>query len=172
MMASRVYEYVGPPEVAASVRGLPAGAPIRSQGDLEAWILANREDLDSAGIIIATFIIDKGGVLRVAQRRTEHVACASGGPVLSAGEMSFTIDGRIAYVSNQSTGFCPEAESWPAVAAALRDVAPSPLDGFSQEFIFRRCTSCGQTLVIKDNWFVCDVCGADVSTSWNFDQRA
>jgi hypothetical protein len=167
-MASRLYDYVGPPEVAASVRGLPAGTPIKSEQDLKAWLVANREDLDRAGTIIATFVIDKDGLLRMAQRRTEHVACASGGPVRSAGEISFTIDGRIAYVSNQSTGFCPEAESWPAVAAAIKDVVPSPPNRFSQEFIFRRCTSCGQTLVIKDNWFVCDLCDADVPTTWNF----
>src|SRR5262249_34264852 len=157
-MASRLYDYVGPPEVAASVRGSPAGSPIKNDSDLKAWLAANRVDMDGAGAITATFVIDKDGILRVAERRTEHVAWASGGPVRSAGEMSFTGDGRIDYVSNQSTGFCPEPDSWPAVAVAIKDVVASPPRGFSREFIFRRCTDCGQTLVIKDDWFVCDVC--------------
>lgn len=170
-MSSRLYDYVGPPEVAASVRGSPAGIPIKNSDDLKAWLAANREDMDSAGTITATFVIDKDGLLRIAERRAEHVACASGGPVRSAGEMSFTLDGRIDYVSNQSTGFCPEPESWPAVAVAIKDIVASPPRGFSREFIFRRCTNCGQVLVIKDNWLVCDVCDADVPTSWNFDTR-
>ena len=35
-----------------------------------------------------TFVIGVDGVLRVADRRSEHVACAGGGDVLSAGELT------------------------------------------------------------------------------------
>lgn len=170
-MVGQLYKYVGPPEIAASVANSPAGAPIRTPDDLRSWLSANREDLDRAGNIMATFIVDQVGLLRVAPRRTEHVACASGGPVKSAGQISFTVDGRIDYISNQSTGFCPEPESWPAVASALQGVVTSLPPKFSAEFVFRRCASCDQILIIKDSWFVCDVCDAEVPPAWNFDPR-
>jgi hypothetical protein len=69
-----------------------------------------------------TFVVDEQGSLLVADRRSEHVACSGGRPVLSAGEMFFSVSDvgiEVVGVSNQSTGFCPEPESWPAIAAAL-----------------------------------------------------
>ena len=62
-------------------------------------------------------------IARLADRHSEHVACAGGGPVLSAGEMFFLLeDSRAAVVevSNQSTGYWPETSSLTAVAV------PSP----------------------------------------------
>lgn len=165
----RLYNYMGPPDIADAVRGLPAGTPIRSPEDLDNWLKSNRADADDDGVIAATFVVDRDGVLRLAPRRTEHVACASGGPVMSAGELFFTPELGIADASNQSTGFCPEPASWTAVAAALSPAVASVPEGFSRQFTFRRCPSCAQILVIKDNWFVCDICDADVPTTWNFE---
>ena len=48
--------------------------------------------------------------------------------VLGAGEMTFVqagADWRVAEVTNQSTGFCPDPDSWPAVAAALDSIDAS-----------------------------------------------
>src|SRR5262245_66175812 len=106
MMAGRLYDYVGPPEVAASVRGSPAGTPLKSEHDLKAWLAANREDLDSAGTITATFVIDQDGQLRVAQRRTEHIACASGGPVRSRSE-----ERRVGKECRSRVGGAPETKN-------------------------------------------------------------
>jgi hypothetical protein len=61
-----------------------------------------------------TFVIDLGGALRLAPRRGEHVACADGAPVLSAGEITFLRDQdrwTVSEVSNPSTGCCPDPAS-------------------------------------------------------------
>jgi hypothetical protein len=74
---------------------------------------------DANGRVIATFVIDASGTLKVADRRSEHVLCAGGVPVRSAGEVTFAIQAdRVAVVavSNQSTGYCPEPESWNALS--------------------------------------------------------
>ncbi|CAM5508234.1 hypothetical protein STANM309S_03657 [Streptomyces tanashiensis] len=49
-----------------------------------------------------TFVVGTDGILRLAPRRSEHVACAGGAMVLSAGEIGFVreadrIDGRKAW---------------------------------------------------------------------------
>ncbi len=54
------------------------------------------------------FVIGMDCALRLAPRRSEHVACAGGDMVLSAGEISFMSEaGRwaVSAVSNQSTGY-------------------------------------------------------------------
>jgi hypothetical protein len=108
-------------------------------GDLLAWV--RRADAEH-GLVAATFVIDAVGDLLLADRRSEHVACAGGGPVLSAGEMLFQVsDGGIELVeaSNQSTGFCPEPGSWPAVATALDRIGVPHPGRFTTEVVFRRC---------------------------------
>src|SRR5947209_2641867 len=109
----------------ARVAGRGAGVRIGSVADLRAWLRVAGREPDSGCFVAATFVIEEGGGLRIADRRSEHVACASGGPVLSAGEVFFRVEGdkvEVAEVSNQSTGYCPEPESWPSVAAALDQV--------------------------------------------------
>jgi hypothetical protein len=109
-------------------------------------------------------------VLRVAPRRSEHVACAGGRPVLSAGEITFALAGRsvgVAEVSNQSTGYCPEPESWPAVEAALRRAGLEPPDGFSPACVFRRCEECGTVCLVKGGAFECAACGAGLPSKYN-----
>ncbi len=32
----------------------------------------------------------------------------------------------------------------------------------------RRCLACGQRNIVKDDWFVCGVCGKDLPAAWNF----
>ena len=71
-------------------------------------------------------------------------------------------------VSNQSTGYCPEPESWPAVAAALGRIGVRHPGQFTTEVVFRRCVKCGERNVVKGGWFVCGVCEAELPQQWNF----
>jgi hypothetical protein len=123
-------------------------------------------------VLTVTFVV-LGDGLWVADRHSEHVACARGGPVLSAGEMTLELDRRrgsveVVYVTNQSTGFCPEPESWGAVAAALDAAGIGHPGGFGAEMVFRRCPRCGATNIVKEGWFVCAMCGAALPAAWNF----
>jgi hypothetical protein len=117
-------------------------------------------------------VVMTDGVLRVAPRRTEHVACAEGAPVLAAGEITFAGGSdtpRVLEVTNQSTGYCPEPESWPAAAAALARIGLAAPERYAREFLFRRCDNCGQLNIVKDDWFYCSVCDAALSATWNVD---
>lgn len=132
------------------------------------WLRANSQLQE---FVIATFVVDEDGNLRLADRHSEHFACAGGRPVLSAGEITFRVrPGRISVeaVSNQSTGYCPEADSWPTVEHALITIGLDPPPGFYQEFVFRRCVGCGQINVVKDGVLECAVCGAGLPLTWNF----
>jgi hypothetical protein len=165
----RRYKYVGPDEIRKSP-GL-ASQPIRSKENLieilETLDFSNTETSEST----FTFVIDGEGFLRLAHRRSEHVVCAGGEEVLSAGEMTFRWNSKgllVESVSNQSTGYCPESESWTAVELALEGLGIKPPNGFSPEFIFRRCPRCYQTNLVKDSHFYCGVCEAELPQSWNF----
>lgn len=127
-----MYAYVGPPDLPARVASTHRGAPI---------VTATDPFLDDDEPF--TFVVDLTGTLRLAPRRSEHVACAGGEPVLSAGEITFRRgrDGRweATEVSNQSTGYCPDTASWPAVAAALDRAGLAHPGGFTDVFVFRHC---------------------------------
>ena len=167
-MAPRQYQYVGPADIRDSaLASSPAGIPIRSAADLTAWIASRSPDTEPDGSLIATFTVDVSGTLLLAPRRSEHVACAGGGPVLSAGEITF-FDGDVFEITNQSTGFCPEPESWSTVAAALDAIPVDRPDDFTTRVVFRLCPACNERNVVKDGWFVCDLCGADLPDNWNF----
>ena len=77
-------------------------------------------------------------------------------------------DGEVAEASNQSTGFCPEPSSWPAVATALDRLGIQHPGRFTQEVVFRRCPAGGERNVVKDGWFACGMCGSDLPEEWNF----
>jgi hypothetical protein len=165
---TRPYHYVGPAAIKARVAGSPAGIRIATAANLLAWAhRAGREQ----GLLAATFVIDEQGGLLLADRRSEHVACAGGGPVLSAGEMFLLLEGdrvEVVEASNQSTGYCPEPESWPAVAAALNRIGVPHPGRFTTEIVFRRCGKCGERNVVKDGSFACGTCGAELPANWNF----
>jgi hypothetical protein len=76
--------------------------------------------------------------------------------------------GEVVEITNQSTGYCPEPESWPAVAASLDRAGIAHPGRFTHEVIFRRCTSCGERSIVKDGWFACAVCGGELPALWNF----
>lgn len=154
----RTYRYIGPADLMTTVRG---GALIDSQAALAGW-LAPRPDRDEP----FTFVISASGHLLLAPRRSEHVACAGGSPVLSAGEITFD-DGQAVAITNQSTGYCPDVSSWSAVAQAL-DLAGIPHPGrFTSEIVFRRCTTCSEVNIVRENHFVCVFCDAGLPATWN-----
>lgn len=164
----RLYRYVGPKRITERVGLEPTGVPIRSPEDVRDWVRDAAQEL-IGGCVIATFVVDAAGILLVADRRSEHVACAGGQPVRSAGEITFAV-GRtveVVGVSNQSTGYCPEPESWLAVAEALSGVGLLAPDGFALACEFRRCIGCDGLTLVKSGVFECGTCGAELPTAYN-----
>ena len=161
------YAYVGPSAIRDRERG-ESGAVIASLDDLERWLSAHPEAASEG----ATYVVDLQGRLRLAPRRSEHIDCAGGQVVLAAGEVRFgrAADRRVVVreVSNQSTGYCPDPDCWPAVAAALSAAGLAAPPGFTRAFVFRRCPACAQTNLVKDHWFVCAACDAELPRAWNF----
>lgn len=107
----RSYAYVGPADLTELVSPESVGRAVASPAEFSAWI-ADRSTADLEEPF--TFVIDLRGTLRLAPRRSEHVACAGGQRVLGAGEIGFEKSGAgwaVGHVSNQSTGYCPDLES-------------------------------------------------------------
>ncbi|MBZ9644355.1 hypothetical protein, partial [Streptomyces sp. PSKA30] len=163
------YRYVGPDDLRVLVRAGGEGQRMRSHADFGAWVARlTGEELAEP----FTYVVDADGVLRLAPRRSEHVVCAGGEPVLGAGEMSFRVEsGRWAVdeVSNQSTGYCPDIGSWPAVASALDRVGIVRPSGFTHEVVFRRCPSCREVNIVREGDFVCVFCDGILPQDWNVD---
>jgi len=168
LMPHREYQYVGPPAILEVSRVQPSGTAIRSVNDLTQWLSTGPTEQTPDGNWIATFTLGKDLVLRVAPRRSEHVACAAGGPVLSAGEITISEEYDIPEISNQSTGFCPEPESWVAVEAVLNDAGIEHPGEFTTSVTFRLCPKCRERNIVKDSWFFCQLCDAKLPEDWNF----
>lgn len=167
----RAYRYVGPPELRAGVGG-PGGQPVRTAGEFATWV-ANRTAEELAEPF--TFVVDLGGALRLAPRRSEHVACAGGESVMSAGEIGFlrSRDGwEVETVSNHSTGYCPDTASWPAVTAALTRIGLPHPGAFTHAMVFRRCPRCDRCNLVREEHFACAFCDADLPRHWNIDGAA
>lgn len=165
----RSYAYVGPPELTSLVRPGSEGWRVCSAVDFERWVAGqSAEDLAEP----FTFVVDLAGVLRPAARRSEHVVCSGGNRVLSAGEVRFRQESgqwSVAEVSNHSTGYCPDVSSWPAVAEALDPAGIDHPPGFTHEVVFRRCPSCGQLNIVReDDWF-CVFCDEGLPQEGNVD---
>lgn len=158
---------MGPAELKELIRAGGEGRSIRSAADFSTWVSA----LPLDGLAEPfTFVVDRGGVLRLAPRRSEHVVCAGGGEVLSAGEMSFRRESGwwvVEEVSNQSTGYCPDISSWPAVAKALDRIGIHRPHGFTHKVVFRRCHSCRGLNIVREEDFVCVFCGEDLPREWS-----
>jgi hypothetical protein len=74
-------------------------------------------------------------------------------------------------ISNQSTGYCPDLDSWTAVAAVLDRAGLRRPAYFTQPIVFRVCTRCLAVNIVRDADFICAVCGADLPREWSLDQR-
>jgi hypothetical protein len=161
----RLLPYLGPERIRAQVTPGDAGAPLRSRAAVRALVAA-QPSLVSEG---CTYVVDPDGHLRLAPRRSEHVGCAGGGPVRAAGELFLGRDLAVAQVTNLSTGYMPDADCFPAVAAALAGAGLVAPPGFDPAFAFRACTGCGLRQVVKDAWFFCVACDAALPARWNLD---
>ncbi|MEU3977418.1 hypothetical protein [Streptomyces bacillaris] len=165
----RSYRYVGPADLKAAIRPGSGGRRIVSPTDFAHWAAGQ-----TAAELLEpfTFVVDMDGVLRLAPRRSEHVACADGERVLSAGEISFIREADrwvVDEVSNQSTGYCPDAVSWPAVADALDAIDLGHPSRFTRQVVFRRCPGCQECAIVREDDFVCVFCGSDLPEVWNVD---
>ncbi|MFD9123618.1 hypothetical protein [Kitasatospora sp. NPDC059571] len=160
----RRYRYVGPAGLRATVRPGAEGCPIGSYGDLDAWAA------EHGTAEPFTFVVDTAGRLLLAPRRSEHIACAGGRPVLAAGEIGFVRQAagwQVSEVTNQSTGYCPDLPCWTAVARALDRAGLARPEGFTHEVVFRRCPSCRRIGIVRDEDYHCVFCDTAVPRTWN-----
>lgn len=161
------YSYVGPAHL---IGENSHRRHITCAHDLEQWFTEHRSECDAEGYVPATYIVDLQERLWIADRRSEHVACAHGQPVLAAGELFIEKDGKwfhIARISNQSTGFCPPVTTWESVKNLLDQMKVGHPDSFDPACEFRRCEGCGQRQIVKDADFSCSFCGQDLPPVWN-----
>jgi len=169
---SRKYRYVGPEQIRVRMAAQPPGTPIAGAADVLRWVKQTGQTVARGELLAVTFVVDPSERLLIADRHSEHVACAGGGNVLAAGELFFRIVGGhvcVEQVSNQSTGYCPEPESWEIVGRVLDRIGLEHPEGFTTVSVFRRCAQCGERNIVKDGWFFCDVCGTILPKHWNFD---
>lgn len=158
------YEYVG--DGAENVATTPPGQQILRRRDLNDFLSERVDETEEP----FTYVV-ADGVLRVAPRRSEHVACAGHGSVEAAGEISFEQDDdgrwRVTEVSNQSAGYCPESSCFDAVEDALWLPGIEHPGGFTSAFEFRRCPGCGERNLVKDEYYVCGACDTPLPETWN-----
>lgn len=160
-----MYQYIGPKEILQQVKPEKVGTIIKSKFDIKNWINTANQELDSNDEITATFVIDLSGNLRVNDRRSEHVVCANGKNILSAGEITFEIYKQkvlISQITNQSTGYCPSPKSWKDVMSVLDKLETEYPEYWTTEFIFRVCEKCNNINIVKENYFVCLICDNDL----------
>jgi hypothetical protein len=162
-MLHRVHRYVGPPEIAARALAMPGGVEVATPESLPRALAA----LGAPRAGTFTYVVDVRGALRLADRSSEHVACAGGAPVLAAGELHVE-GGRIAWATNLATGYCPVVESEHALRAALERARLARPGSFTA-YEMRRCGACGARNVVKDG-FECAECDAPLPSEWNFDR--
>jgi hypothetical protein len=170
-MQPRQYHYVGPADIKQRARRESHCIHVTGVADLIRWSEGFLPAGRGRGIVPATFIIDTAEQLWVADRRSEHVACADGLDVLAAGEMIFERSGDRIHadeVTNQSTGYCPEPSCWIVVSRVLDRLGLPHPPSFTPAFEFRRCDQCGTTNLIKNDVFECAVCGSSLSPDWNY----
>jgi len=166
-----MYPYVGPSEIRNGISSDALGKSVLSENDILNWINETNQAADVTNTVTATYVVNQDCTLLIADRHSEHVACAGGEPVLSAGEIGFeTVCQKtgVVYVSNQSTGYCPKPSSWRAVREALNKANIKSPSFFTAAFEFRRCVNCDTVNIIKEDYFCCSVCDSQLPYKWNF----
>ena len=163
----RQFEYVGPAEIRDRVIDSPGGALIVSHEALLTWLRDVGTDV-SGESGWATYVVDLNGQLIVTPRRSEHVACARGAAVLAAGEVRFSSRGDVLEVTNNSTGYCPSEDCWESVRSSLDRAGLKYPSEFTFLARFRLCPGCGERNLVKDDWYQCALCEAELPLAWNF----
>lgn len=174
----RQYSYVGDETILHHVDLSLVGTKVLSVNDVRDWIRQTKQELVN-NQVIATFVVNLQEELLINDRHSEHVMCAGGSQVLSAGEITFEVTSKnlefkeieVIAISNQSTGYCPEPNSWQSVAKALQKTSLVFPDYFTSAFEFRYCLDCKQINLVKDQLFECVVCGNKLDKNWNLDQK-
>ena len=164
------YKYIGPEERRDLFADDSIGTKVKSFEDVLKWIKETDQHLDHNTEVVATYVILKNRFMYIADRHSEHVACAQGQDVLSAGEITFFIDkGKVEVieVTNLSTGYCPAPASWKAVDKALKKAKLLHPKKFTCHFEFRLCLKCETINVIKDDWYVCAMCEQELDKKRN-----
>src|SRR5262245_26863513 len=90
----RVYKHLNPGRLDAHP-GQSTRARISNSSDVHNWLIRTGQNLGHDNLVTATFIVDTGGWLWIADRHSEHVACAAGCDVLSAGEIPFYVGAQV-----------------------------------------------------------------------------
>ncbi len=167
----RQYTFQGSDEQLEHHTKVKTGTAIHLQSDLVTWLKSQSWDESINGALWVTYVIDLEGILRLAHRRSEHIACAEGKSVLAAGEMSFELSGdavEVVDVTNLSTGYCPDIACIERVRKTLNALELDSPDEFTEEYIFRKCPSCFQRNVVKDGWYYCNNCGHELPAEYNY----
>jgi len=163
----RAYRYVGSEEIARHAQAAIERLQPASPADLRAWAARTKRNA-----LEFTYVVDVDGLLWLSDRRTEHVTCARGAKVLGAGELRVDVGPErvtIASVTNQSTGYCPEPDCWPAVRDALGRAGLEPPPAFTYVFRYRRCPTCRGINILKDAMPECPRCGTELPAAWNLE---
>lgn len=168
----KLYDYVGPASVRASACFDTPRHQVSDGAALNAWAQSHQLINGREHCVTFTYVVLPPARLFVADRHSEHVACARGDKVLTAGEITFERTGSrwvVFETSNLSTGYCPESSSWHILNEALQAAGFAPVDGFTNPFEFRYCSQCQQTCVIKDDVYECPSCLTVLPENWNYE---
>lgn len=172
-MKHESYQYVGSQEITDGLDLTIGGSVMVDLADVRKWILDRSEEWVNS-TITATFVISEEEEFIINGRHSEHVMCAMGKPVLSAGEVSFQMEGKDLFISditNQSTGYCPKPDSWTIVQVVLDRIGIIHPDYFTRAYHFRYCEMCQSINLIKDEVYDCILCGAPLDKEWNVDKK-
>ena len=167
----KLYDYVGPASIRASASFDTPRHAVRDSKGIVVWATERLGFTNRDRQMTFTYVVQPLAQLYLADRRSEHIACARGGAVLTAGEITFERHGSdliLIETSNLSTGFCPESTSWPSLSVALVTAGFPAIECFTQPFEFRLCVTCQQTCVIKDDTYDCPSCFGSLPRDWNY----
>ena len=166
------YYFVGSKEIKSRVEKRFEGKRINRKEDIRNWIKESGQNLRDDEIV-ATFVIKESEELVISDRHSEHVLCAGGKDVLSAGEITFRVEkGKISVIeiTNQSTGYCPKPNSWGIVEIAIARIGIEHPEYFTKAYDFRYCENCETKNLIKEEIYECAVCGSELELEWNIDK--
>ena len=166
----RLYRYIGSDSVRSSSSMESERHEVTNLQGLRDYVHSRQPRPKPGDEITFTYVVLPPGRLFLADRRSEHVSCARGEPVLTAGEITFRVMPggiEVSDATNLSTGYCPESGSWKPLVAELNRCNVPGIGGFTHSFEFRHCPSCGMICVIKDDLYACPGCDRPLSSVWN-----
>ena len=103
------------------------------------------------------------GVITVTSAHVLARRLAAGGVLFRGTGAGWSVIG----ISNQSAGYCPDPDSWPALARTLDRLGLAHPGGFTHNVVFRRCTACGQPSIVRESDFACAVCDSPLPAQQN-----